>query len=75
MACRHDEGLGARWDYLSHDETSATGWIVCRSCGALLERLSVAGGSFRGQGRYVSAFREQLSEESALLTLSEMEAD
>lgn len=75
MACLHDERLAARWDYLSDDETSATGWVVCGSCGALLERLSIAGGKIRGQGRYVLAFREQLSKESGLLTLSEMEAD
>jgi predicted nucleic acid-binding Zn ribbon protein len=75
MACLHDERLAARWDYLSDDETSATGWIVCESCGALLERLSIAGGRFRGQGRYAVPFREQVSRESAFSRLGELEAD
>jgi hypothetical protein len=75
MACRHVGGLGARWDYLSHDETSATGWIVCRTCGALLERISISGGRFRGRGRFLLAFKEQLYEESAFSDLSELEVD
>lgn len=73
--CRHEEGLAARWDRLSQDETCGSGWIVCRSCRALLQRLTVAGGRFRGQGRYLSAFKEQISRDSPFSGLVELEVD
>jgi hypothetical protein len=75
MGCRHDQGLAARWDHLWQDESSATGWIVCRSCGALLQRVTVAGGKFRGQGRYLEQFQEQIARESPFAQLQELEVD
>jgi len=75
MDCRHVGPLAARWDYLTQDDTCGTGWIVCRECSALLERLTVAGGRFRGQGRYLSAFEEQISHAGDLIDLRDLEAD
>jgi predicted nucleic acid-binding Zn ribbon protein len=75
MSCRHDQGLAARWDHLSEDEASGSGWIVCRSCGALLQRLTIAGGKFRGRGQFLAAFREQISQESPFSALPELEVD
>ncbi len=75
MDCRHKEGLAARWDYLSQDETSGTGWIVCRSCSALLQRITIAGGKFRGQGRFLESFQQQISKESPFSALHELEID
>jgi hypothetical protein len=64
MKCHHDNGLAARWDHLLEDETCGTGWIICRDCGSRLERVTVAGGRFRGHGRYLAAFQEQFTPES-----------
>ena len=75
MDCRHVGPLGARWDYLTHDDTSGTGWIVCRECNALLERVTVAGGRFRGAGRYVSAFQDQIANEAHAVDLRDLEVD
>jgi hypothetical protein len=62
--CRHTGPLAARWDYLSHDDSSGTGWIICRECWALLERITAAGGRFRGSGgRFMSAFQAQIESE------------
>ena len=51
-----------------------TGWIVCRECGAMLERVSAAGGRFRGSGRFVSAFQTQISQ-GEYSDLRELEVD
>lgn len=75
IRCRHDNGLAARWDHLFEDETCGTGWIVCRSCMALLQRVTVAGGKFRGGGRYLDAFKEQISHESPFAELADLEID
>jgi len=75
MSCRHDGQLAARWDYLTHDDTSGTGWIVCASCYALLQRMSVIGGRFRSQGRYLANFEEQVAARGALVGLRELEVD
>jgi hypothetical protein len=75
MKCRHDSGLAARWDHLFEDETCGTGWIVCRGCGGLLQRLTVAGGRFRGQGRFLAAFQDQIARDAPFAGLLELEAD
>ncbi len=75
MDCRHDGLLAARWDYLTHDDTSGTGWIVCANCHALLQRITVAGGRFRSQGRFLVAFEEQIAERGELTGLRELEVD
>lgn len=75
MKCRHDQGLAARWDHLSEDETCGTGWIVCRSCRSRLQRLTIAGGQFRGKGRYLGQFQEQITRESPFSELVELEVD
>jgi hypothetical protein len=75
MKCRHEDGLSARWDHLLQDESAGTGWVVCRACGALLERITVAGGRFRGHGRFVLAFQEQIAREAPFSDLPELESD
>ena len=75
MNCGHNQGLAARWDYLSQDETCGTGWIICRNCRALLQRITIAGGKFRGQGRFLEPLQEQISKESPSSALFELEAD
>ncbi len=75
MSCRHQGTLTARWDYLAHDGTCGTGWIACAQCEARLERLTVAGGRFRGQGRFVAAFQEQVAQNGAFSDLRELETD
>ena len=60
--CRHTGALAARWDYLSQDDTCGTGWIVCRECWAMLERVTAAGGRFRKTGgRFLSTFMAQIA--------------
>jgi hypothetical protein len=73
--CRHTGELAARWDYLSQDDTCGTGWIVCRECWAMLERVTAAGGRFRNNGgRFLQAFLTQIA--SAEYTdLRELEVD
>ncbi len=75
MDCRHTGSLAARWDYLTHEDTSGTGWIVCTGCNALLERLTVAGGRFRGQGRFLAVFEEQIALKGAAVDLRDLEID
>ena len=75
MKCRHDNSLAARWDHLFEDETCGTGWIVCRDCGGLLQRITVAGGRFRGQGRFLAVFQDQIAREAPFSALPELEAD
>lgn len=75
MDCRHLADLAVRWDYLNEDDSVGTGWIVCRACTTLLERFSVAGGRFRGQGRYIAAFQEQITHEDTFAALRELEVD
>ena len=75
MDCRHLGDLNVRWDYLNEDDACGTGWIVCRECQSLLERFSVAGGRFRGQGRFLSAFQEQIEHEDMFAALRELEVD
>jgi hypothetical protein len=72
--CRHRGDLAARWDYLSQEDTVGTGWIVCRECGAMLERVSAAGGRFRGSGRFVAAFQAQIAQ-GEYSDLRELEVD
>ena len=67
--------FAVRWDYLNEDESTGTGWIVCRECQALLERFSVAGGRFRGQGRYVNTFQEQIPRDDTFAALRDLEVD
>ncbi len=75
MSCRHLGALTARWDYLTHDGTCGTGWVACKECDTPLERLSVAGGRIRPQGRFVAAFQEQISQNGAFSDLRELETD
>jgi len=49
--------------------------VACVECDALLERLSVAGGRFRNQGRFVAAFVEQVAQNGAFSDLRELETD
>jgi len=73
--CRHTGALAARWDYLSQDDTCGTGWIVCRECWAMLERLTAAGGRFRNTGgRFHAAFMAQIDASEAI-DLRELEVD
>jgi hypothetical protein len=72
--CRHTGPLAVRWDYLTQDDTCGTGWIVCRECWATLERITAAGGRFRGGGRFLAAFQSQISE-AAYSDLRELEED
>ena len=72
--CRHNGSLSVRWDYLSQDDTVGTGWIVCRECWARLERITAAGGRFRGSGRFVAAFQAQIRDEE-FSDLRELEVD
>ncbi len=75
MDCRHLGDLAVRWDYLNEDDACGTGWIVCRECRDLLQRFSVAGGRFRGQGRFLSAFQEQIEHQDRFAALRELEVD
>ena len=73
MDCIHDGDLGARWDWVSRDKSSASGWITCAICGELLQRLSYAGGRFRGQGWYLEPFLEQAATGARVAGLEELE--
>lgn len=75
MGCMHDGDLAARWDYLARDKSSAAGWIMCWHCGTLLQRLTYAGGRFRGQGRYMTDFLDQICEGNAVKGLEELTLD
>jgi hypothetical protein len=75
MDCRHRGEFAVRWDYLNEDEASGTGWIVCRECQALLDRFSVASGRFRGTGRHLAAFQEQIPNENTFAALRDFEID
>lgn len=75
MDCRHLGDLALRWDYLNEDDACGTGWIVCRECERLLDRFSLAGGRFRGTGRFLSAFQAQLSSNDTFAALRELEVD
>ncbi len=75
MDCRHLGSLSVRWDYITHDGTCGTGWIACAECDTRLERVTVAGGKFRGHGRYIAAFQEQIAENGAFSDLRELEVD
>jgi hypothetical protein len=75
MDCRHRGEFAVRWDYLNEDEASGTGWIVCRECQALLDRFSVAGGRFRGHGRHLAAFQDQIPSEDTFAALRDLEID
>jgi len=75
MSCHHRADLAVRWDYLNEDESVGTGWIVCRECATLLERFSVAGGRFRGHGRFIAAFQEQITHDDTFAALRELEVD
>jgi len=75
MSCIHDGDLGARWDWVSRDKASATGWITCARCGELLQRLAYAGGRFRGQGWYIEPFLEQAATGARVAGLEELEVE
>ena len=75
MSCIHDCDLGARWDWVSRDKASASGWITCARCGELLQRLSYAGGRFRGRGWYLSPFLEQTATGTRVPGLEELEVE
>src|SRR3990172_8294721 len=53
MSCVHDGDLGTRWDWVSRDKSSASGWITCGRCGELVQRLAYARGRFRSQAWYL----------------------
>jgi hypothetical protein len=73
--CRHTGDLAARWDYLSQDDTCGTGWIVCRECLSMLERLTASGGRFHNTGgRFLGAFLAQI-EGASYADLKELEVD
>ena len=73
--CRHTGELAARWDYLSQDDTCGTGWIVCRECWSMLERVTAAGGRFRNTGgRFLGAFLAQI-DGASYADLKELEVD
>ncbi len=72
--CRHTGPLAARWDYLTQDDTCGTGWIVCRECWATLERVTAAGGRFRGGGRFLASFQAQIADQP-YADLRELEVD
>lgn len=73
MDCPHDQGLGAHWDYVSADGTSANGWIVCLICGGYLERLTIAGGWIRSRGHFAETFKEQASRSGVFSDLQKLE--
>jgi hypothetical protein len=75
MDCRHLGSFAVRWDYLNEADAIGTGWLVCQECTSLVERFSVAGGRFRGSGRYLSAFREQIARQDTFTALRELEID
>jgi len=75
MDCIHDGDLGARWDWVSRDKASATGWITCGRCGELLQRLSYAGGRFRSQGWYSGPFLQQTATGARVAGLEELEVE
>jgi hypothetical protein len=75
MDCRHTGHLGVRWDYLNEADAVGTGWLVCLECDGRVERFSVAGGRFRGNGRYISSFQQQLEERDTFSALRELEVD
>ena len=75
MSCIHDGDLGARWDWVSRDKASATGWITCARCGELLQRLAYAGGRFRGQGWYLGPFLQQTAAGARVPGLEELEVE
>ena len=75
MTCLHEGDLGARWDWVARDKTSASGWITCDRCGELLQRLSYAGGRFRGQGWYLGPFLEQTATGARVAGLEELETE
>jgi hypothetical protein len=75
MDCRHLGNFAVRWDYLNEADAIGTGWLVCQECAGLVERFSVAGGRFRGHGRYLSAFREQIARQDTFTALRELEVD
>jgi len=75
MDCRHQGEFSVRWDYLNEDEGNGTGWVICRECSSLLERFSVAGGRFRGRGRYLTTFQDQITREDTFAALRELEVD
>jgi hypothetical protein len=75
MDCRHRGQYAVRWDYLNEDEASGTGWIICRECQSLLDRFSVAGGRFRGKGRHLAAFQDQIPNEDTFAALRDFEID
>jgi len=77
MDCRHLGNFAVRWDYLNETDAIGTGWLVCQECAGLVERFSVAGGRFRsrGNGRYMSAFQEQIARQDTFAALRELEVD
>ena len=75
MDCRHLGNFAVRWDYLNEVDATGTGWLVCQECTGLVERFSVAGGRFRGNGRYLNAFREQIARQDTFTALRELEVD
>ena len=75
MDCVHDGDFGARWDWVSRDKASASGWVTCARCGELLQRLSYAGGRFRGRGWYLSPFLEQTATGARVAGLEELETE
>jgi hypothetical protein len=75
MDCRHLGNFAVRWDYLNETDAIGTGWLVCQECAGLVERFSVAGGRFRGKGRYLNAFREQIARQDTFSALRELEVD
>ena len=75
MDCIHDGDLGTRWDWVSRDKSSASGWITCGRCGDLLQRLSYAAGRFRGQGWYLDPFLEQTVTGMRIAGLEELEVE
>jgi hypothetical protein len=75
MDCRHQGQFAVRWDYLNEADGVGTGWLVCRDCEGLVQRFSVAGGRFRGNGRYLTAFQQQIEREDTFAALRELEID
>ena len=75
MDCTHDGELAARWDWVSRDKASATGWITCDRCGELLQRLSYAGGRFRSRGWYLDPFLQQAATGPRVGGLEELEVE
>jgi hypothetical protein len=73
MGCIHDGDLAARWDWVSRDKSSASGWIACARCGEMLQRLSYAGGRFRGQGWYLGPFLQQAEAGARVAGLEDLE--